>query len=52
MEASIDRHGRFVLVPSNDKPEDLFLNRRKVDRECSVAVMDRAIAKAASRENP
>ena len=52
LQASIDRHGRLVLVPSKYEPEDLFLNRPKVARVLSVADMDRAIASATSRENP
>jgi AbrB family looped-hinge helix DNA binding protein len=52
LQASIDRHGRLVLVPSKYEPEDLFLHRPRVNRVMSVEDMDRAIAAAAGRENP
>ncbi len=52
LQASIDHHGRLVLMPSKDQPEDLPLNRPKVARVLSVAAMVRAIASATSRENP
>lgn len=52
LQASIDRHGRLVLVPSKYEPEDLFRHRPTVDRVLSLEDMDRAIAAAASREDP
>ena len=44
LQASIDRHGRLVLVPSRYEPEDLFRHRPKVNRVMSTDDMDRAIA--------
>jgi AbrB family looped-hinge helix DNA binding protein len=44
LQASIDRHGRLVLVPSKYEPEDLFRHRPKVNRVMSTDDMDRAIA--------
>ena len=32
LQASIDRNGRLVLVPSKYEPEDLFRDRPKVNR--------------------
>ncbi|WP_216923332.1 AbrB/MazE/SpoVT family DNA-binding domain-containing protein [Synechococcus sp. CCAP 1479/9] len=52
LQASIDRHGRLVLVPSKYEPEDLFRHRPTVDRVLSLEDMDRAIAAAAGREDP
>lgn len=52
LQASIDRHGRLVLVPSKYEPEDLFHHRPTVDRVLSLEDMDRAIAAAAGREDP
>jgi AbrB family looped-hinge helix DNA binding protein len=52
LQASIDRHGRLVLVPSKYEPEDLFRHRPKVDRALSLEDMDRAIAAAAGRADP
>jgi antitoxin PrlF len=52
LQASIDRYGRLVLVPSKYEPEDLFLHRPAVDRVLSLEDMDRAIAAAAGREDP
>ena len=52
LQASIDRHGRLVLVPSKYEPEDLFRHRPRVDRVMSVEDMDRAIAAAAARADP
>lgn len=52
LQASIDHHGRLVLMPSQYELEDHCLNRSKVARVLSVADMDRAIASATSRENP
>ncbi|MFM7512496.1 MAG: AbrB/MazE/SpoVT family DNA-binding domain-containing protein [Cyanobium sp.] len=47
LQASIDRHGRLVLVPSKYEPEDLFRHRPKVNRVMSTDDMDRAIVLAA-----
>ena len=52
LQASIDRHGRLVLVPSKYQPQDLFRNRPVVGRILSLDDMDRAIATATARENP
>ena len=52
LQASIDRHGRLVLVPSKYEPEDLFSHRPTVDRVLSLEDMDRGIAAAAGREDP
>jgi AbrB family looped-hinge helix DNA binding protein len=52
LQASIDRHGRLVLVPSKYEPEELFRHRPRVDRVMSVEDMDRAIAAAAGRDDP
>lgn len=49
LQASIDRHGRLVLVPSKYEPEDLFRHRPPVERVMSVEDMDRAIAAAVGR---
>ncbi|MBM5828476.1 MAG: AbrB/MazE/SpoVT family DNA-binding domain-containing protein [Cyanobacteria bacterium M_surface_7_m2_040] len=49
LQASIDQHGRLVLVPAKYEPEDLFLHRPKVNRVMSIDDMDRAIATAAGR---
>jgi antitoxin PrlF len=51
LQASIDRHGRLVLVPSKYEPEDLFRHRPKVDRVMSIEEMDRAIALAVGGED-
>jgi antitoxin PrlF len=44
LQASIDRHGRLVLVPSKYEPEDLFRERPKVNRVMTTDDMDQAIA--------
>ncbi|MCU0529906.1 MAG: AbrB/MazE/SpoVT family DNA-binding domain-containing protein [Cyanobium sp. Prado107] len=49
LQASIDRHGRLVLVPSKYEPEDLIRHRPQVKRVMSVEDMDRAIAAATGR---
>jgi bifunctional DNA-binding transcriptional regulator/antitoxin component of YhaV-PrlF toxin-antitoxin module len=49
LQASIDWHGRLVLVPSKYEPEDLFRHRPQVKRVMSVEDMDRAIAAATGR---
>jgi len=36
LQASIDRHGRLVMVPSRYEPQELFLNRPRVDRVLSI----------------
>ena len=51
LQASIDRHGRLVLVPSKYEPEDLFRHRPKVNRVMTTDDMDRAIAAAAGGED-
>ena len=44
LQASIDRQGRLVLVPSKYEPEELFLNRPKVNRCLSLEQMEQTIA--------
>jgi AbrB family looped-hinge helix DNA binding protein len=51
LQASIDRHGRLVLVPSKYEPEELFRHRPKGNRVMSTDDMDRAIALAAGGED-
>ncbi len=51
LQASIDRQGRLVLVPSKVEPEDLFLHRPKVNRCLSLEQMEEAIAAAAGRSD-
>ena len=51
LQASIDRHGRLVLVPSKYEPEDLFRHRPKVNRVMSIDDMDQAIAMAVGGED-
>lgn len=51
LQASIDRHGRLVLVPSKYEPEDLFRERPKVNRVMTTDDMDRAIAMAVGGED-
>jgi AbrB family looped-hinge helix DNA binding protein len=49
LQASIDRQGRLVLVPSKYEPQELFLHRPKVNRCLSLAQMEEVIAAAAGR---
>ena len=49
LQASIDRHGRLILVPALHEPEDLFRHRPAVNRVMSVEEMDQTIAAAAGR---
>ena len=51
LQASIDRHGRLVLVPSKYEPEDLFRERPKVNRVMTTDDMDQAIATAVGGED-
>jgi antitoxin PrlF len=51
LQASIDRHGRLVLVPSKYEPEDLFRERPKVNRVMTTDDMDQAIAMAVGGED-
>jgi antitoxin PrlF len=51
LQASIDRNGRLVLVPSKYEPEDLFQDRPKVNRVMTIDDMDRAIALAVGGED-
>ena len=51
LQASIDRNGRLVLVPSKYEPEDLFRDRHKVNRVMTTGDMDRAIALAVGGED-
>jgi antitoxin PrlF len=47
LQASIDRQGRLVLVPSKYEPKDLSLHRPKVNRCLSLEQMGQTIAAAA-----
>jgi hypothetical protein len=49
LQASIDRQGRLVLVPSKYEPEDLLRHRPKVNRCLSLEQMEEAIASGAGR---
>ena len=51
LQASIDRQGRLVLVPSKYEPEQLFLHRPKVNRCLSLEQMQQTIAAAAGNPN-
>ncbi len=51
LQASVDRHGRLVLLPSKYEPEDLFQDRPKVARVMSLDDMDRDIAQAVGGED-
>ena len=51
LQASIDRQGRLVLVPSKYEPEELFLHRPKVNRCLSLEQMEQTIAAAAGNPN-
>ena len=52
LQASIDAHGRLVLVPSRYEPEELFRHRPPVDRVLSLEEMEQAIAAAVERPDP
>ena len=53
LQASIDRQGRLVLVPSKYEPDELFRHRPSVSRSLSLAEMDQAIADAVTADpNP
>ena len=43
LQASIDRQGRLVLVPSKYEPRELFLHRPKVNRSLSLEQMEQTI---------
>jgi len=51
LQASIDRQGRLVLVPSKYEPEELFRHRPAVSRSLSLEEMDQAIAAAVSSDS-
>jgi AbrB family looped-hinge helix DNA binding protein len=51
LQASIDAHGRLVLVPAKYEPEDLFRDRPAVSRTMNLADMESAIAAAVGRED-
>ena len=51
LQASIDRQGRLVLVPSKYEPEELFRHRPTVNRSLSLEEMDQAIADAVSSDS-
>ena len=46
LQASIDRQGRLVLVPSKYEPDELFRHRPSVSRSLSLEEMDQAITDA------
>ena len=46
LQASIDRHGRLILVPARYEPQDLFSHRPMVDRVLTVEEMDQAFLEA------
>jgi AbrB family looped-hinge helix DNA binding protein len=46
LQASIDGHGRLVLVPSRYEPEELFRHRPPLSRVMSLEQMEQAIAAA------
>jgi bifunctional DNA-binding transcriptional regulator/antitoxin component of YhaV-PrlF toxin-antitoxin module len=50
LQASIDRQGRLVLVPSKYEPDELFLHRPSVSRSLSLEEMDQAIAEAVTAD--
>ena len=50
LQASIDRQGRLVLVPSRYEPEELFRHRPSVSRSLSLEEMDQAIAEAVTAD--
>ena len=52
LQASIDAHGRLVLVPSRYEPEELFRHRPPVDRVMSLEEMEQVIAAAVERPDP
>jgi bifunctional DNA-binding transcriptional regulator/antitoxin component of YhaV-PrlF toxin-antitoxin module len=52
LQASIDAHGRLVLVPSRYEPEELFRHRPPVDRLMSLEEMELAIAAAVASPDP
>jgi AbrB family looped-hinge helix DNA binding protein len=51
LQASIDRQGRLVLVPSKYEPEELFRHRPSVSRSLSLEEMEQAIADAVSADS-
>jgi bifunctional DNA-binding transcriptional regulator/antitoxin component of YhaV-PrlF toxin-antitoxin module len=50
LQASIDRQGRLVLVPSKYEPDELFRHRPSVSRSLSLEEMDQAIAEAVTAD--
>jgi AbrB family looped-hinge helix DNA binding protein len=52
LQASIDAHGRLVLVPSRYEPEELFRHRPPVDRVMGLEEMELAIAAAVASPEP
>ena len=50
LEASIDRQGRLVLVPSKYEPDELFRHRPSVSRSLRLEEMDQAIAEAVTAD--
>jgi len=50
LQASIDRQGRLVLVPSKYEPDELFRHRPSVSRSLSLEEMDQAIAEVVTAD--
>jgi len=50
LQASIDRQGRLVLVPSKYEPDELFRHRPSVSRSLRLEDMDQAIAEAVTAD--
>ena len=50
LQASIDRQGRLVLVPSKYEPDELFRHRPSVSRSLRLEEMDQAIAEAVTAD--
>ena len=52
LQASIDAHGRLVLVPSRYEPEELFRHRPPVDQVMSLEEMEQAMSNAVASPDP
>jgi AbrB family looped-hinge helix DNA binding protein len=50
LQASLDRQGRLVLVPSKYEPDELFRHRPSVSRSLRLEEMDQAIAEAVTAD--
>lgn len=49
IQGTVDSKGRLILVPATYEPEELFEGRPAVKRKLSVAQMEEAIRKGATR---